>query len=153
MLAVGIVFFVLAAVLLIVGGLATLRKLPGNSVVGLRLAEIRKSKDAWDNAHAIAGPFWMLGGVSLIFGGAVALTASDWMWLIPVFTFIIALLALSIGSNMGARAAYLWDQAHKEEEGCGDSCNCGDSGCGDSAPAVDVAALRNAAQHADRNNA
>ena len=48
MLAVGIVFFVLAAVLLIVGGLATLRKLPGNSVVGLRLAEIRKSKDAWD---------------------------------------------------------------------------------------------------------
>ena len=66
MLAVGIVFFVLAAVLLIVGGLATLRKLPGNSVVGLRLAEIRKSKDAWDNAHAIAGPFWMLGGLSLI---------------------------------------------------------------------------------------
>lgn len=43
MLVVGIIFLVLAAVLIIVGGLATLRKLPGNSVVGLRLAEIRKT--------------------------------------------------------------------------------------------------------------
>lgn len=150
MLVVGILFFILAAVLVIVGGLASLRKLPGNSVVGLRLAEIRKSKEAWVNAHAVAGPFWALGGVALIFGGFVALRAEGWMWLIPAATFIVAVLLLSIGSNMGARAAYLWDQAHKDDEGCGDSCNCGDDGCGDDAPpAVDVSAVRAAAKHSD----
>ncbi|MDO5032215.1 SdpI family protein [Corynebacterium sp.] len=156
MLAVGILFFILAFILLVVGGLATARKLPGNNVVGLRLVEIRKTKEAWDNAHAVAGPFWLLGGVALVFGGLVALRASGWMWLIPVVTFIVAVLALSIGSNMGARAAYLWDQAHQEEEGCGESCNCGDGGCGSGeadtpAPAVDLDALRKAAEESDKN--
>lgn len=153
MLVVGILFFIIAAILLIVGGLATMRKLPGNGVVGLRLAEIRKTKEAWDNAHAVAGPFWTLGGVALVFGGIVALRAEGWMWLIPVATFIIAVLALSIGSNMGARAAYLWDQAHKDDEGCGDSCNCGDGGCGEEeAPTVDVSAVRAAAERADQSH-
>lgn len=152
MLVVGILFFILAAILLIVGALATMRKLPGNSVVGLRLAEIRKSREAWDNAHAVAGPFWALGGVALLFGGIVALRAQGWMWLIPAATFVIAVLVLSIGSNMGARAAYLWDQAHKDDEGCGDSCNCGDGGCGEEAPSVDVSAVRAAAERADQAN-
>lgn len=150
MLVVGIIFLVLAAVLIIVGGLATLRKLPGNSVVGLRLAEIRKTREAWDNAHAIAGPFWFLGGIALVFGGVIALRAEGWMWLIHALTAVVAILALSIGSNMGARAAYLWDQAHKDDDGCGDSCNCSDGGCGGEAPAVDVSAIRAAAQHADK---
>lgn len=150
MLVVGIIFLILAAVLIIVGGLATLRKLPGNSVVGLRLAEIRKTREAWDNAHAIAGPFWFLGGIALVFGGVIALRAEGWMWLIPALTAVVAILALSIGSNMGARAAYLWDQAHKDDDGCGDSCNCSDGGCGGEAPAVDVSAIRAAAQHADK---
>ena len=149
MLAIAIIFFTLAAIFLIVGGLATARKLPGNSVVGLRLVEIRKTKEAWDNAHAIAGPFWMLSGVSLLFGGVVAISAHGWMWTIPALTFAISILALSIGSNMGSRAAFLWDEAHKAEEGCGDSCNCSDDGCGSSEPEVDLGALRKAAEQAD----
>ena len=152
MLVVGIIFLILAAVLIVVGGLATLRKLPGNNVVGLRLAEIRKSKEAWDNAHAVARPFWFLGGVALVFGGIIALRAEGWMWLIPALTFVVAILALSIGSNMGARASYLWNQAHQEDEGCGDTCNCGDGECGGEAPAVDVSAARAAAERADNMN-
>ena len=74
------------------------------------------------------------------------------MWLIPALTFVVAVLALSVGSNMGARAAYLWDQAHKEDEGCGESCNCGDGGCGGEAPTVDVSAARAAAKRADNSN-
>ncbi|KKO78208.1 membrane protein [Corynebacterium minutissimum] len=152
MLVVGIIFLIVAAILIVVGGLASLRKLPGNSVVGLRLAEIRKTKEAWDNAHAVAGPFWFLAGVALVFGGIIALRAEGWMWLIPALTFVVAVLALSVGSNMGARAAYLWDQAHKEDEGCGESCNCGDGGCGGKAPTVDVSAARAAAKRADNGN-
>ena len=149
MLAIAIIFFTLAAIFLIVGGLATARKLPGNSVVGLRLVEIRKTKEAWDNAHAIAGPFWMLSGVSLLFGGVVAISAPGWIWTIPALTFVIYILALCIGSKMGYRAAFLWDEAHKAEEGCGDSCNCSDDGCGSSEPEVDLGALRKAAEQAD----
>lgn len=152
MLVVGIIFLIVAAIFVVVGGLASLRKLPGNSVVGLRLAEIRKTKEAWDNAHAVAGPFWFLAGVALVFGGIIALRAEGWMWLIPALTFVVAVLALSVGSNMGARAAYLWDQAHKEDDGCGESCNCGDGGCGGEAPTVDVSAARTAAKRADNSN-
>lgn len=152
MLVVGIIFLIVAAIFVVVGGLASLRKLPGNSVVGLRLAEIRKTKEAWDNAHAVAGPFWFLAGVALVFGGIIALRAEGWMWLIPALTFVVAVLALSVGSNMGARAAYLWDQAHKEDDGCGESCNCGDGGCGGEAPTVDVSAARTAAKRADNGN-
>lgn len=152
MLVVGIIFLIVAAIFIVVGGLASLRKLPGNSVVGLRLAEIRKTKEAWDNAHAVAGPFWFLAGVALVFGGIIALRAEGWMWLIPALTFVVAVLALSVGSNMGARAAYLWDQAHKEDDGCGESCNCGDGGCGGEAPTVDVSAARTAAKRADNSN-
>ena len=152
MLVVGIIFLIVAAIFIVVGGLASLRKLPGNSVVGLRLAEIRKTKEAWDNAHAVAGPFWFLAGVALVFGGIIALRAEGWMWLIPALTFVVAVLALSVGSNMGARAAYLWDQAHKEDDGCGESCNCGDGGCGGEAPTVDGAAARTAAKRADNSN-
>ncbi|WP_312715761.1 SdpI family protein [Corynebacterium flavescens] len=154
MLAVGIIMLIVAALLLIVGGLAATGHLPGNNVIGLRLIEIRKSRAAWDNAHKVAGLFWVLSGVALLFGGIVALNASGWMWLLPAAMVIVSILALSVGSNMGSRAAYLFDQAHKEEEeGCGDSCNCGDScDSGSDTPAVEVnlGALRQAAQKSDK---
>lgn len=156
MIAVGIIFFILAVFLIVVGTMASTKRLPGNNYIGLRLQEIRKSREAWDNAHRIAGPFWILSGVCLIFGGIVALSAEGWMWLLPVLTFVAAVLALSVGSNLGSRAAFLYEQAHASEEGCGDSCNCVSDGCGGkeaaaaSAPQVDVDALRHAARESDR---
>ncbi|MER0088489.1 SdpI family protein [Corynebacterium sp. KPL3927] len=157
MVAVGIIFLILAVFLIAVGALAATKRLPGNKYIGLRLQEIRKSREAWDNAHAVAGPFWALGGVSLLFGGVVAFRAEGWMWLIPVTTFVIAILALSVGSNLGSRAAFLYEQAHADDEGCGDSCNCGSGGCGGeetstnsfTQPEVDLGALRQAARHSD----
>ena len=76
------------------------------------------------------------------------------MWLIPVTTFVIAILALSVGSNLGSRAAFLYEQAHADDDGCGDSCNCGSGGeeaSTDSVtqPEVDLGALRQAARHSD----
>ena len=155
MLAVGIIMLIVSALLLIVGGLAAAGKLPGNNVIGLRLIEIRKSRAAWDNAHKVAGPFWVLSGVSLFFGGIVALNASGWMWLIPAAMTAVSLLALSVGSNLGSRAAYLFDQAHSEEEGCGDSCNCGGDSCTPAGeakqqpPEIDLDSLRKAAEESD----
>lgn len=127
MLAIGIVLLIFATVLLVVGGLAAFRRLPGNPYIGLRLVELRKSKEAWDHAHAVAGPFWALAGISLVFGGLVALVAEGWMWAIPVISVVVTVLVVSVGSNLGARAAYLFDDK----------------------PKVDLGALRQAAKTAD----
>lgn len=105
MIVIGVIFLVLALVLLVIGGMATARKLPGNSVVGIRVAEVRKSKEIWDAAHHLAGPFWIIGGVALVFGGMIAFRADGWGWLIPAFAVIVALIFIGIGANVGARTA------------------------------------------------
>lgn len=150
MIAIGIVLLIIAAVFIIVGGLAALRKLPGNNLFGVRVTEARESREAWNAAHAVAGPVWLLGGVALVFGSVVALTAQGWMWVIPVLSVIFAIIMLSVGGNLGARAAYLFANANKDdsEDGC-----CGGAGTDSSetapSPEVDFDALRNAARHAD----
>ncbi|WP_165242679.1 SdpI family protein [Corynebacterium lizhenjunii] len=148
----GVILLVFAAFLLIVGGLAALKRLPGNNVFGLRVEEARASQEAWEVSHAVAGPVWALGGLSLLFGGLVAFIAQGWMWLLPIVSVIVAVLAVSVGANLGARAAYLFHQNQKDAAGgCGENCNCGGHGEAESAPApaVDLGALRQAAQQAD----
>ncbi|KXB52495.1 hypothetical protein HMPREF3227_02097 [Corynebacterium sp. CMW7794] len=135
MVALGVILLILAVALVVIGGLAAARKLPGNNVIGLRVEEARKSREAWEFAHSVAGPVWILGGVALLFGGLVALIAHGWMWIIPALGFIVAVLAVSVGANMGARAAFLFDQNEKAKEAAG--------------PAVDLTALRRAARKAD----
>lgn len=153
MFSVAIIFLILAAFLLVVGGLATARKLPGNNIFGLRVAEARKSKEAWEISHAVAGPVWLLGGLALSFGGIIAFTAHGWMWTIPVITAIIAIAALGFGASMGARASLLWDQQNSSshEGGCGGDCNCGSASesAPNNDPVVDVDALRQAAKNSD----
>lgn len=68
----GTVLLILAIALLVIGVLAWRRKLPGNPVIGIRVAEVRKSQEIWEAAHQVAGPLWLVGGVALVFGGLVA---------------------------------------------------------------------------------
>lgn len=147
---VGILLAVLGIALTLVGALAWAGKLPGNSVVGLKVPEVRKSEEVWVTSHKMAGPLWTIGGVALIMGGLIAFRASGWGWVLPVLAVVAALVLLSMGANMGARAASL---LHTEEGGCdSDSCNCGSGSCGTSevdTPEVDVDAVRRAAQDAD----
>ena len=76
------------------------------------------------------------------------------MWLIPVATVLIAIVAISVGSNLGARAAHLYTLKDQEENGgCSSEggCSCGSGGCGSSAgaPQVDMDALRNAVKNVE----
>ncbi|RNE48104.1 SdpI family protein [Corynebacterium alimapuense] len=149
---IGIILLILAAGLLVLGALASTKKLPGNPVVGLRVPEVRKSREAWDTAHAVAGPFWLVAGMALVFGGFFAFIASGWLWVLPAVSLLFAVVAVSFGANTGARMAVLYDsQAAEEAEGCGDSCNCGGEEPEQApAPQVDLEALRRAADAADR---
>ncbi|WP_455005614.1 SdpI family protein [Corynebacterium propinquum] len=155
MIVVPILLFALAAVVIVVGGLATLKKLPGNSVFGLRVHEARKSPEAWITAHAVAGPVWLVAGASLTFGALVSLQASGFMWVIPAVTTVVGIIALSYGANLGARTAVLYDQnvsAKKNADTTGGSCSSGGGAETHDiaeAPSVDVNALHQAARQAD----
>ncbi|MDO5511538.1 SdpI family protein [Corynebacterium sp.] len=149
MIFVAMLLIILAVALILFGVLAWTRKLPGNSVVGLRVPEVRKSQEAWQAAHAAAGPIWTFGGVALLFGGLLGFVSGGWMWVFTAVTVLIALVAVSLGANVGARTASLVDAAGEDEAGgCGQDCNCGAPA---PAPAVDIDALRKAATEADRN--
>ncbi len=148
MTVIAVILLVLAGALLLFGALSWTRNLPGNAVFGLRLPEVRKSEDAWRAAHAAAGPIWTFGGVALLFGALIAFIAEGWMWVLPVVAVLVALVAVSLGANVGARTASLIDaDGHDEEGGCGQDCNCGAPA---ETPAVDLAALRKAASEADK---
>lgn len=152
MMVIGVILLVLAVGLLLVGALAVGKKLPGNQAVGLRVPEVRKSREAWDAAHSVAGPFWIIAGVALLFGGLISFIASGWFWVLPVVTVVVAVVAVSVGANAGARMAVLFDkQVAETSGGCGENCNCGSGGHSETpAPEVDVDALRRAANAADQ---
>ncbi|MCT2288936.1 SdpI family protein [Corynebacterium sanguinis] len=140
-LVVGIIYLVLAVVLVVVGAMSVAGKLPGNSIFGLRIAAVRKDKAIWDQAHKVAGPFVLFAGVALAFGAAFAFIAAGWMWVAPVVALAIAVVALSVAGNFGARAATLVDAARNVTSSQGQEPQ--------AAPQVNLDALRNAAAKAD----
>ncbi|MCT1684418.1 SdpI/YhfL protein family protein [Corynebacterium appendicis CIP 107643] len=136
---IGVVFIVFALALLIPGLLAALGRLPGNNVVGLHVPEVRKDEEIWVQAHKVAGPYLILGGLALAFGSAFAFIADGWLWMGPVVLGAVAVAAVAAAGNQGARAARLFAEA-KENEADADAAP---------APQVDLGALRNAARRAD----
>lgn len=136
---IGVLFIVFALALLIPGLLAALGRLPGNNVVGLHVPEVRKDEKIWTQAHKVAGPYLILGGLALAFGSAFAFIAHGWLWAGPVVLAVVAVAAVAAAGNQGARAARLFTQA-KENETEADTAP---------APEVDLGALRNAARQAD----
>ena len=136
---IGVVFIVFALALLIPGLLAALGRLPGNNVVGLHVPEVRKDEEIWVQAHKVAGPYLILGGLAFAFGSAFAFIADGWLWMGPVVLGVVAVAAVAAAGNQGARAARLFAEA-KENEADADAAP---------APQVDLGALRNAARRAD----
>mgnify|MGYP001055796929 CR=1 FL=1 len=136
---IGILLIIAALALLIPGVLATAGRLPGNSVVGLRVPEVRKDEEVWDTAHKVVGPFLILAGVALAFGAAFSLIAHRWLWAAPVLLIIAAVVAVAVGGNQGARTAQLVDEARTQTPEP------------EPTPNVNLDALRNAAKQADEN--
>lgn len=141
MIVLGCLLALFALALLIVGGLGFARKLPGNSVVGIRVAEVRKSREIWDAAHHVAGVFWLAGGVALVFGALAAFRPTDWAWLISLATVLVALVAVGAGANAGARTAAVIDVAQEAEK---------KRQAEAPAPEVNLDALRRAASQSDQ---
>ncbi|WP_018298192.1 SdpI family protein [Corynebacterium lubricantis] len=144
-LIVAIVFLILAIALIVVGGMAAAGKLPGNSYIGLRVAEVRKNESTWIQAHKVAGPFWLLSGVVMLFGAAFAWIAGGWLWLLPVIAVVVAVVFVSVGANFGARAAAVVNKTIEDLENQPPEPA--------PAPQLDFEAMRRAASQSDNNDA
>lgn len=107
---------ILAVVLLVVGVLGWTAKLPGNPIFGIRVPEVRKSKELWDMAHRVAGPLWALSGLAWAIAALVAFTASGWIWLVVGMGIIAGLVFLGMGAGMAAHTVAMVDNKRHREE-------------------------------------
>lgn len=168
----GSLFGILAVLLIVTGVAAWQAKLPGNPIIGIRVPEVRKSQELWDMAHRVAGPLWVLSGVSWAIASLISFTATGWMWIIPVAGVIGGLIFLGMGAGMGAHTVAMVYAKRTREEAVSDEGGCcssgGEGGCCSpadttvsadapvenatplNAPAIDLDAVRRAAQAAQK---
>lgn len=155
---ISIVLLVLALLILVTGVLGWTGKLPGNPVLGIRVAEVRKSEEVWTLAHRAAGPLWIAGGTLTLVGTVTSIGASGWMWLLPAIATIAGLVFVGAGAGLGARIAAAADVAANQNAEASGGCSVGGECCGGggtddqpASPDVDLDALRRAASRADGN--
>lgn len=164
-----------AAFTLIIGVLAWTRRLPGNKYIGIKVPEVRKSKEVWDTAHQFAGPLWVAAGVSFGIASAPPFSGVSWLLLITLVGTVAAIYFFGLGASIGARTASVIDSSQSTQSKDATQCCSSDptpetqnlkstqeqacstegcSGCGTQAekkaPTIDLEALKRAAQSADR---
>ena len=122
MIVLSVILCIIGLAILVVGVLALTNKLPGNSVVGLRIPEVRQSQENWTLAHRIAGPGWIGSGLVMLLGALVSSSASGWMWLVVAMLVVGSLVLAGIGSAMAAHALAQVDAARQREEQANSSC-------------------------------
>ena len=147
MVVLGCVLAALAVVLLLVGALAWTRHLPGNKYVGIKVPEVRESREVWDAVHQFAGPLWLASGVAMAVAAVPPFSGVSWLLIISLVGVAASVYFFGLGSSMGARAAGVLVR----EESSGGCCGGDSSDASDAAPApqVDFDALRRAAGAAD----
>lgn len=156
MTVVGTLLAIVAIALIIIGTLAWARRLPGNSYVGIRVPEVRKSQELWTTAHQVAGPLWVVGGIAAGIAATLCFAPSGWLHLMSAVAVLASILFVSIGANVGARAASLLDaQADVTEASESTCCSAGGAeeadgeGQASTSFTPDLEALRRAAQASD----
>ena len=103
MIVLSVLLFILGAAVLITGLMGLTGTLPGNRWVGLRIPEVRKSKELWTTGHRIVGPFWTGAGIAILLGGLVGLQGG-WLWLVALVLFLGGLGLVGVGA---ANAAHI----------------------------------------------
>lgn len=135
MIVLTIILAILGLAVLAVGFLALTGKLPGNSVVGLRIPEVRKSEDNWVMGHKIAGPAWIGSGAVLLGAALLSTKVAGWMWLVLALLIVGAVFLLGLGAALAAHTLARVDaqrlQAEAAAEDAAGGC-CGGSGAANS---------------------
>lgn len=129
---VGILVAVLAVVLAVTGGLGIAGRLPGNSLLGVRTPETRRSPEAWLLANRAGGPGFLCAGVALGLGALALGTIGGWIGGIAVVVgLVVGVALLNLAGLAGSRVAAQW-QAAQDDAADGGCCS-SEGGCGDQA--------------------
>ncbi|MDO5684867.1 MAG: SdpI family protein, partial [Bifidobacterium sp.] len=120
----GILLLFLAVAILGVALAALRQKLPGNSVIGIRVPEVRRDPELWALAHRVAAPSWIVASVAAALGGVIAFNASGWGWGWVAVAVIATLVMIGVGSAMGAHTVAVVD-AQRQAAADADGCGCG----------------------------
>lgn len=106
-LAVGALLLVAGGVTLWLAWAGSQRKLPPNSVAGIRLPATRRSPEAWYAAHqAAAGPLGVGGGATAACGLGVLFTGLDVIgWVLVVVGLAALTTSVGLATTVGLRAA------------------------------------------------
>jgi MFS family permease len=166
MIVLSVLLFIVAVAVLVTGILAATGTLPGNSWVGLRIPEVRKSRQMWVTAHKIAGVPWVGAGVAFL-GAALVSLKGGWLWIITALLVVGGLFLIGMGAALAASTAARLDHLRAKEaeerraaagccssgngsaeaDSCGGDCGGDCSGHADTAlstPALDLDAARRA---------
>ncbi|MBV7282356.1 SdpI family protein [Corynebacterium sp. TAE3-ERU30] len=138
----GIILLILTLALLILGALAWTQHLPGNGLIGIRVPEVRTSREMWNAAHKVAGPVWLVAGLAMGIGALLAFSAAGWMWLLVLAAVVASVTLLGIGAALGAKAVAIIDANRKISDAA--AAQAGDSESQAPQPEVDVDKLRSA---------
>ncbi|RAV31456.1 SdpI family protein [Corynebacterium heidelbergense] len=132
------VAFLVGAALLVMGLLGATGQLPGNSVFGLRIPEVRKSKENWQLAHKIAAPSWIGAGCAWVAAGALVLRGGGWLLLLAAALALVGLFLMGMGAGLAASTMARREQVAAEQ--AGDGCGGAGGGCCSTPPAPSPAA-------------
>ena len=138
----GIILLILTLALLVLGALAWTQHLPGNGVIGIRVPEVRTSREMWNAAHKVAGPVWLVAGIAMGIGALLAFSAQGWMWLLVLAAVVASAALLGIGAALGAKTVAIIDANRKISDAAAVQADA--SGPATRQPEVDVDNLRSA---------
>ncbi|MCS4535462.1 SdpI family protein [Corynebacterium sp. HS2168-gen11] len=149
----GSILLVLGIAVIVIGVLAWTKHLPGNSYIGIKVKEVRKSKEQWDAAHQVAGPVWTASGLALVIAALPFFTGNYWLLLVSVIGIFAAVYFYGLGGSLATRAAGIMGQ-DSESEGCSSGC-CSDTAsepASETPTSIDFDALRRAASQSDNTS-
>ena len=144
MIVLTIILAILGIAVLAVGTLALTGKLPGNSIVGLRIPEVRKSEANWVMAHKIAAPAWIGSGVVLLGGALLSNKVSGWLWLVLALLIVGALFLIGLGAALASHTLARVDAQRLQAEAAAEDAAGGCCGGGEEVANADACASGNA---------
>lgn len=131
MIVLSVLLFILGAAVLVTGLMGLTGTLPGNRWVGLRIPEVRKSKDLWVTGHRIVGPFWTGAGVAVLLAGLVSLQGG-WLWIVAAVLLVGGLGLVGVGaanaSHIVAQIDLRKGQEAEQKRAAAGCCSSGSSG-------------------------
>ena len=101
----GVSLVVVGLLIVVLGILSVVRRLPLNSIAGLRFQSTMASDAAWRHSHQKAAPWTIVSGVGPLVAGVATVITQDLSGMWPIAGVVWMLIFIFIASYVATRAA------------------------------------------------